>query len=91
MSDERNSTFKRKIVLTNDVGLHARPAAQFVKTAAKFRSAVKVLKGETEANGRSITSILFLDARNGDEITIVAEGEDAREAVEALTRLANEF
>jgi phosphocarrier protein HPr len=80
-----------KLVLANEVGLHARPAAQFVKTAAKFKSNIKILKDGNMADAKSITSILFLDARKGDEIIIRAIGEDAKDALEALTKLVNEF
>jgi phosphotransferase system HPr (HPr) family protein len=71
--------------------LHARPAARFVKTAIKFKSNIKIHKDKNEADAKSITSILFLDARKGDEITIRATGEDAKDALEALTKLINEF
>ena len=76
-----------KIILTNEVGLHARPAAKFVKLAAGFKSKIKVRKGENEADAKSITSILFLDAKRGEEITIWAQGEDSNLAVESLTKL----
>jgi phosphocarrier protein len=82
---------ERKLILANKVGLHARPAAQFVRTAAKFKSVIKILKDGDEADAKSITSILFLDARKGDEITIRAMGEDAKYALEALTKLVSEF
>jgi phosphotransferase system HPr (HPr) family protein len=82
---------ERRIKLTNEVGLHARPAARFVRTAAKFESMVRVLKGEVEADAKSITSVLFLDAKKGDEITIRAEGEDSTSALEALSALIRDF
>jgi phosphotransferase system HPr (HPr) family protein len=78
---------ERNILLTNTVGLHARPAAKFVKAAARFKCKIKVIKGENEADAKSITSILFLDARRGEEITIRAEGEDSDLAIESLTEL----
>jgi phosphocarrier protein HPr len=82
---------KRKVLLANEVGLHARPAAKFVQLAAKFKCTIKVLKGEAEADAKSIMSILFLDAQKGEEITIRAEGEDSALAVESLVELVEAF
>lgn len=68
-------------------GLHARPAAQFVKTAKQFSSEIVVKKGDREANAKSSLKIMTLGARKGDTIVIRAEGNDAQEAVDALTEL----
>ncbi len=68
-------------------GLHARPAAQFVKAAKQYSSDIVVIKGDREANAKSSLKIMTLGARKGDAITIRAEGEDADEAVEALADL----
>jgi phosphocarrier protein HPr len=91
MGKKSNLVLERRVVLENEVGLHARPAAQFVKTAARFKCNVKVLKDGNEADAKSITSILFLDVRKGDKVTIRVTGEDAKDAIEALTRLVEEF
>jgi phosphocarrier protein len=82
---------ERKVLLANEVGLHARPAAKFVQMAAKFKSRVQVIKGEIEADAKSITSILFLDAKKGEEIIIRTEGEDSTLALEALVELVKAF
>ena len=68
-------------------GLHARPAAQFVKTAKRFSSEILVLKGERQANAKSSLKIMTLGARKGDTLTIRADGDDAQEAVDALVEL----
>ncbi len=68
-------------------GLHARPAAQFVKAAKGFTSEIVVVKGDREANAKSSLKIMALGAKKGDSITIWAEGEDAQEAVDALAGL----
>ena len=91
MSRRNGRITERKIMLANEVGLHARPAARFVKLAAKFRSRIKVLKEKNEADAKSITSILFLDAKMGEEITIWAQGEDSELAVETLAKLVTAF
>lgn len=76
-----------RVVLRNKVGLHARPAALFVKTAMKFKSTIKVIKNGTEADAKSLLSILSIDARRNNEITIIADGEDAETAVRELVEL----
>lgn len=91
MSRKADLVSERKVLLTNEVGLHARPAAKFVQLAAKFKCTIKVLKDEAEADAKSITSILFLDVQKGEEITIRAEGEDSALALESLVKLVKGF
>lgn len=76
-----------KIVITHKVGLHARPAAIFVKTANKFSSDIQVTKDDRTVNAKSILSVLTLGANQGSEITLHAEGEDADAALEELVAL----
>ncbi len=68
-------------------GLHARPAAQFVKAAKGFTSEIVVVKGDREANAKSSLKVMALGTKKGDSITIWAEGEDDQEAVDALAGL----
>jgi len=75
------------LVVEHEVGLHARPAALFVQTAKKFKSAILVRKDEREVNAKSILSILTLGANQGAVITIQATGEDEGAAVQALQAL----
>lgn len=79
----------QKITLTirHEVGLHARPAALFVKTANRFTSQIVVEKDEQEVNAKSILSVLTLGAGQGAVVTVRAEGEDEVEAIEALREL----
>lgn len=76
-----------KVEIVNVLGLHARAAARFVRTASQFRSDVTVTKDGTTTDGKSILGILFLAAPVGSEITIAANGEDEREALRALVSL----
>ena len=87
------------VAVTAEVGLHARPAAVFVRAASGYQCDVHVTKcasgsagssakGEGAANGKSLLSILKLDVRFGDSITITTDGEDADAALTALTALA---
>jgi phosphocarrier protein len=73
--------------IVNALGLHARPAAEFVKTAAKFRASVQVRKDELEVNGKSIMGMMMLAAECGSALTIRTEGEDAEALLAALQAL----
>ena len=68
-------------------GLHARPAAVFVKEAKRYASEVKIVKDGREVNAKSSLQILTVGAKKGESITIRAEGDDAEQAVEALADL----
>jgi phosphocarrier protein HPr len=78
---------ERTVVISNKYGLHARPAAEFVKLATRFRSMIMVRKDDLDVNGKSIMGMMMLAAEYGSEIVIRASGEDAAEAVAALTDL----
>ena len=77
----------KDIEIKNKLGLHARAAAKLVHCAARFKSDIKVRKGDEEVDGKSILGILLLAAGRGSTITITANGEDAQEAVEAIEKL----
>jgi phosphotransferase system HPr (HPr) family protein len=77
----------RDIEIKNKLGLHARAAAKLVHTAARFKSDIKVRKGEEEVDGKSILGILLLAAGRGSVVTIRADGEDERDALEAVEKL----
>lgn len=80
---------ERVVTIRNKYGLHARPAAEFVKTAHGFSCDLVVKKGDLEVNGKSIMGMMMLAAEQGAEIVITASGEDAEAAVDALTALVN--
>jgi phosphotransferase system HPr (HPr) family protein len=75
------------VTVTNPDGLHARPAATFVQAAAGFRSRVRVGRDGRWADAKSLLAVLSLAISQGTTVEIVAEGEDAEEAVRALTAL----
>jgi phosphotransferase system HPr (HPr) family protein len=75
------------LIVTNEVGLHARPASVFVQTAAKFSSEIEVTYGEKTVNAKSILAVLTLGAHKDAEILVKAEGDDAEEALKALEEL----
>jgi phosphocarrier protein HPr len=80
----------REIVVSNTLGLHARPAMQFVDVANQFKSAVTVHKGGEEpasVDGKSVMQMITLAAGEGTPLRIEAQGEDAESAVERLAEL----
>ena len=80
---------ERRVTLTNETGLHARPASLFVQTAARFNATIRVRSGGREANAKSILEVLQVGARNGAELIITAEGADASAALAALADLVD--
>jgi phosphocarrier protein HPr len=78
---------ERNVVIMNRYGLHARPAAEFVKLASQFRATIMVRKDDLEVNGKSIMGMMMLAAECGSEIAIRADGADAAEALDALAEL----
>ena len=79
---------ERSVRITNKLGLHARPAAEIVKTASRFKSEITIIRDELEVNGKSIMGVMMLAAEFGSTILIRAEGVDADAALEALSALA---
>ena len=76
-----------ELVIENQSGLHARPAAAFVKMANNFRAEITVTKDDDSVNGKSIMGLLTLAAARGTKLVIEIEGEDAIEAVDAIQSL----
>ena len=74
----------RKVVITNRLGLHARPASNFTKIATQFKSDIKVINGKKQYNPKSLIGILAACIKCGHEIEITCDGEDENEAMEAL-------
>ena len=83
---------ERTVEIVNKNGLHARPAAEIVKLAAKYKSDVTVVRDDLEVNGKSIMGVMMLAAECGSMITLRAEGPDADQVLDALSDLiANKF
>ncbi len=78
---------ERTVTIVNKNGVHARPAAEIVKTAGKFASNVTIVRDDLEVNGKSIMGVMMLAAECGAQITLRATGDDADAAVEALAEL----
>lgn len=75
-----------KVVIKNPTGLHLRPASQFCKTAIEFGSKVTIQYKDTSANGKSVLGVLGACIKSGDEIELVCDGEDEKEALDTLTK-----
>ena len=73
-----------KYVITDELGIHARPAGLLVKEAAKFQADIKIKKGEKEADAKRIFGIMGLAAKKGDEIVLTADGADEADAIVAI-------
>jgi phosphocarrier protein HPr len=78
---------ERDLEIKNKLGLHARAAAKLVHIAARFKSDIKIRKGDEEVDGKSILGILLLAAGRGSSITLRSDGPDEREALDAIEKL----
>ena len=76
-----------KVIIANKLGLHARPAMCFVDVAMPFKSAITVKRSDQTVDGKSIMQMMMLAATKGTELEIIAEGEDADEAIAVLKKL----
>lgn len=78
-----------RVTIQNQLGLHARPAMAFVDIANGFGCNIRVKKGNQVVDGKSIMQVMMLAATQGTVLEIDANGDDAQQAVEALTDLVN--
>lgn len=85
-----NVAISAEWIVTNKVGLHARPAANFVKTATSYRASISVenlSKGTRVVNAKSMLSVLSIQVQSQDRIRVTSEGDDERAAMAALAEL----
>jgi phosphocarrier protein HPr len=80
----------RQVTIQNKLGLHARPAMQFVDVANQFQSGIKVCRGDQTVDGKSIMQMMMLAATEGTALKVIADGDDAAAALDALEKLINE-
>jgi len=82
----------REVTIVNKLGLHARAAAKLVTTASGFAADIRLRRGDREVNGKSIMGVMMLAASQGTAVELLADGEDAGPALEALaTLIADRF
>ena len=79
--------YAKEIIIKNEVGLHARPATYFIQKANEFKSGIWVEKEERRVNAKSLLGVLSLGIVKDTAITVIADGADETEAVEALVAL----
>ena len=78
---------ERSVQIVNKHGLHARPAAEMVKAASRYKSDITISRDDLEVNGKSIMGVMMLAAEFGASITLRADGVDADDALDALSAL----
>ena len=83
----RTQKAEKEIAIVNRLGLHARPAALFVKVASRYRSDVWVKKENEEVNGKSIMGLMMLAAGQGSKLQVRCEGPDAVRALDEIEEL----
>ena len=87
MSAKKNETATSEVEILNKLGIHARPASLFVRTANRFHSEILVEKDGEQINGKSIMGLLMLAAGPGSKLRLHAEGQDAPQALKELEDL----
>ena len=81
---------EREVKIVNKLGIHARPAAEIVKTAGKFKSNITIVRDDLEVNAKSIMGVMMLAAGQGSEVELEVEGNDEAQAAEAISALVND-
>lgn len=81
--------YTQNVTITNECGLHSRPATFFIQKANEFKSGIWVEKDERRVNAKSLLGVLSLGIVKGMTITLIADGVDEKEAVAALSELVN--
>jgi len=75
---------QRDVKILNKLGIHARPAAEIVKAAGKFKSSITIIRDDLEVNAKSIMGVMMLAAESGATVTLRATGDDAEAALETI-------
>ena len=88
-AEERRAVFmiKREMTITNNIGLHARPATFFIQKANSFKSSIWIEKDDRKVNAKSLLGVLSLGIAKGMVVTLVADGQDEKEALDGLVNL----
>ena len=78
---------KKEVTITNNIGLHARPATFFIQKANSFRSSIWVEKDDRKVNAKSLLGVLSLGIAKGMTVTLIADGQDENQAIDGLVEL----
>ena len=84
-----SDVIEAEVVIQNRLGLHARPAAAFVKITNRYHSEIFVSKKDLQVNGKSIMGVMMLGASQGSQLHLRAQGKDAKALIQELTDLVN--
>jgi phosphocarrier protein len=87
LESKKDLAVVRQLVVVNKLGIHARPAAMFVKTASRFQSEITVEKDGEQVNGKSIMGLMMLAAGCGSKLMVSATGADAEKALDEIDQL----
>lgn len=79
-----------KYTVTNPVGIHARPAGLLVKEAKQYTSTIMIIKGDKSSKATSLTKLMSLGIRQGDEVTVTVEGDDEETSAPAIEKFFKE-
>lgn len=85
--NNNSSVIKKELTVLNKLGIHARPAALFVKVASKFACEITVEKDGESVNGKSIMGLMMLAAAQGSKLRLTAAGDDAEDALRHIEEL----
>jgi phosphocarrier protein len=78
---------EKEITVTNKLGLHARPSAQLVQTASRFKSEVSITRDDLTVNGKSIMGVMMLAAEMGAVLRVRVDGPDEQESMDAIEKV----
>ena len=78
---------KQDVTITNNIGLHARPATFFIQKANSFKSSIWIEKDDRKVNAKSLLGVLSMGIAKGMTVTLIAEGQDEERAIEGLVEL----
>ncbi len=80
-------TLERRLLIQNKLGLHARAATQLAKLANQFAAQITIVQGDKSAQANSVLGLMMLESHMGKEITVICEGEQAQQAMQAIEQL----
>ncbi|MCY7294829.1 HPr family phosphocarrier protein [Alteromonas sp. a30] len=78
---------EKQLTIINKLGLHARAATQLAKLAQTFNAEITIIQGEKSASAASVLGLMMLESSQGKEVTVVSEGDDAQDALNAIETL----
>ncbi|MCS7230605.1 MAG: HPr family phosphocarrier protein [Elusimicrobiota bacterium] len=82
---------EEEFIIKNKLGFHLRPVNKFVNIVSKYKSNIKIIKGDQVADGKSVMDILVLVIPSGEKIKVIVDGEDENEAIVAIREFFNNF